>query len=253
MASKKTNGTTTALAKVPEATEEFAALSRPDFVSGLREVLEENLGAEIAPFDFEEVKMPSGGGLSWTVQTLEGPEPAKTVTGVIVHVDGVREYYQGDFDGVSRPPDCFSPDLVSGYGNPGGACLNCPLSEFGGDCMERRHMLVLPTDNLLPLFFNLPRTSIRALRDYGRLLTGKGLTRGRVVTEIGLEVASSNEGIKYSKATFAFKGVLPAEQAAQAAAYGQALAALIRTKTADEARRRVASEPKDVTPQDDDE
>ena len=224
----------------------FPALSID--AGNLREALLENLGgAGLSPFDLDKVKIPSGGGLTWTVSTLEGEEETKELLGIVVHVQNARAYWKDAFGGGSTPPDCVSDDAVTGHGNPGGACANCPYAQFGSDSRQRgqackliqRMFLLRPGDNL-PLVVNLPPGSLKNAKKYLLRLVSAGQKASGVVTRITLEKDKNADGIVYSKALFQMAGKLAPEQAAAARAYGQALAP---------AFRRVAAE--DFTPDSD--
>jgi len=252
----KTNGTT-ALAKPLDV--QYMALSNPEAFANLQRTLAETMGDDLAPFDFDEVKIPSAGGLSWKVPTLEGNKPMEKVSGVLVYIQAAREYYSGKFTGQSQPPTCFSPDGRNGFGNPrglcpGGLCRDCPFSQWdsatdaegnatrGCACSERKHILLLPDDSLIPLFFNIPPTSVKAVEKYCLRIGGKGLDWTSVVTELGLEEAKSGGNITYSVATFAMVGALPSEQAILSRQYADAMGALVRSRFIADAKRRVAED-----------
>ena len=61
----------------------------------LLEIIRENMGNDrITERDLDRVTMPLGGGLSWTVPTLEGEETVKSLEGIIVHWTAPRAYWQ---------------------------------------------------------------------------------------------------------------------------------------------------------------
>jgi len=243
------NNETIALAKPLDV--EYMALANPQAFEALQITLAETLGDDLAPFDFDELKIPSGGALSWNIPDIEGTRTAETVQGVLIYVQAAREYYATAFTGESQPPTCFSPDNKLGYGVPGGPCKECPFSKFGSGvnaagqptksqaCSERKHLLFLPEDSLIPWFINLPPTSTPNLSKYCLRLGGKGIVWSGVVTEIGLEQDKSNSGITYSKATFRMVGLLTPEQQAMARQYVAAFDKLIRPRMIDDAKRRV--------------
>ena len=104
----------------------FAVLANQDV---LNEALADDCqGLE---FSFDRVKLPAGGGTAFEIPSADGEdsEMAKDITGVIVY--NHPAYYHDKYNGGSNPPDCGSFDGVSGIGNPGGSCQNCPYNKFG--------------------------------------------------------------------------------------------------------------------------
>jgi hypothetical protein len=198
----------------------------------------ENVGVGgITEFDFDRIKIPSGGGQSFSVATLEGEEMEKTVLGVIILARDARAYWQRSLDegGGNQPPDCHSNDGVVGIGEPGGECMQCPLAQFGSDtkthrgqaCKAIRQLFLLRGDSLLPMVLALPPTSLKAAKQYMMRLAGQAIPYWAVATKIGLEPAQNAGGIKYSKATFAFAGMLSEAQRAKAKKYTDMLKPLI--------------------------
>jgi hypothetical protein len=106
----------------------FAVLANQDV---LNEALADDCqGLE---FSFDRVKLPAGGGTAFEIPSADGEdaEMAKDITGVIVYNHPAFAYYHDKYNGGSNPPDCGSFDGVSGIGNPGGSCHNCPYNKFG--------------------------------------------------------------------------------------------------------------------------
>lgn len=198
----------------------------------LREALAENLGgAGLSPFDLDKVSIPSGGGLSWSIPTLDGETQSKELLGIIVHVQNARAFWTGEFTGGQLPPDCVSDDAVTGFGNPGGECAKCPNAQFGSDSRQRgqackliqRMFLLRPGDNL-PIVVNLPPGSLKGAKKYLLRLVSAGQKASGVVTRLTLEKDKNQDGITFSRAVFSMVGKLEPDQAAAARAYGQALA-----------------------------
>jgi len=223
-------------------TAEFPALQQDP--GALREALLENLGgAGLSPFDLDRIGIPAGGGLAWSVPTLDGETVAQEVLGIIVHVQNARAYWSTPFgeSGGSAPPDCVSDDAVTGTGNPGGQCSACPFAAFGSDSRNRgqacrliqRHFVLRAGDNL-PVTINLPPGSLKGARKYLLRLVSAGLKASAVVTGYTLERDKNQDGITYSRAVFAMKGRLSEEQAAAASAFGKALAPAFKQVRADD-------------------
>ena len=213
-------------------TAEFPALQQD--LKALQEAMAENLGgASISPFDLDKIQIPSGGGLAWTVPALEGEMSAPEVTGIIVHVQNARAYWKEAFgdSGGGTPPDCTSDDALYGVGDPGGRCSECPNAAFGSDTRKRgqackliQRLFLLRDGDMLPVVVNLPPGSLKGARKYLLRLVSAGQKASSVVTRLCLEKDKNQDGIVYSRATFAMVGRLDSAQAEAACAYGKALA-----------------------------
>jgi len=192
--------------------DEFVALSE-DF-SEVKEIISENLGNmdDADAFSLPSVKMPTGGGVSWSVPTLEGEESEKEVEGVIVYNAPCRAFWPGDFAG-GEPPQCSSTDGIIGQGDPGGSCRSCPYSKFGSDeksggqaCKAMQRLFMLRGEEVLPTLVTLPPTSKKPFRQFVTSLTSRRIPYYAVKVAIGLEKATNRGGINYAKATFKVTG-----------------------------------------------
>ncbi len=202
----------------------------------------ENVGVGgITEFDFDRIKIPAGGGLAFNVTTLEGETAEKTITGVIALARDSRAYWKVplDLSGGNTPPDCHSNDGLVGIATTpqghGGECAKCALAQFGSDpksgrgqaCKAIRQLFILRGDSLLPVVLALPPTSLKPAKQYMLRLAGQGVPYWSVLTKIGLEQAQNAGGIKYSRATFVFAGMLTEEQRAKAKQYSDMLKPLV--------------------------
>jgi hypothetical protein len=182
----------------------------------LTALLRDNLGMQqLNPFELDRVKVPAGGGLAWEVPTLDGAKSVQELEGIILHFRDPRAYWHEKFEGGNQPPDCKSDNGIVGVGSPGGDCLQCPLAKFGSAlddkgqpsdgqaCQQKRVMLFLRQDSLLPMLVALPATSMKAAKQYFLRLTENGLHFRDVVTKIGLQKTKNKKGIAYSIATLA--------------------------------------------------
>ncbi len=158
-------------------------------------------GERLTRFDLPTIKIPAGGGIAWTVPTLAGPKPAEAIEGVVLLAQTNRAFWRVAFEesGGGSPPDCGSADGERGDGDPGGSCLNCPLSRFapGEDrpaCREGKILYMLRTDSRMPCVVALPATSLKAWKRYMMDLTDEGLPYFGVVTRLGLEQDRSKPG-----------------------------------------------------------
>ncbi len=164
--------------------------------------------------DFDRIKVPSGGALAWEVPDENGePTYAKEIDGIILRTRRVRAYWSTPFEeGGGDPPDCKSPDSVTGYGKPGGNCGACPLAEFGSApgrdgrpsraqaCQQRLFVFLLRPQRRLPILISLPPTSIQVGRKFIQRMWDRGIHPQRVVTHWALEGDKNKDGIDYAKA-----------------------------------------------------
>jgi hypothetical protein len=186
--------------------EDFKALAPQTEGFTIKEVMKVNFPRGISQNNLQRVKVPSGGAVSWEINTIEGEQSVKEIVGIIVATREVRAYYDKPYDGSNEPPACYSPDGVNGHGEPGGPCANCPLSKWGSDenqrgqaCQLRRMMLILPEDNILPLVISAPPGSLKNVEDYFGGLSGQMLPHFAVVTSLKLEKDKNPAGIAYSR------------------------------------------------------
>jgi hypothetical protein len=185
---------------------DFAIFQDSSF--SIKELIEDNLGGEeFKPEDLTKISVPSGGGL-----TFEFPDGSTSnqIEAIIVKVEPIRLYWKEAYGtGEVGPPDCRSIDMVNGIGEPGGSCAICPLNEFGtaaGNakaCKEKRNIFILTPESLLPYNLSAPVQSIKNYKKYLQHLTRKAINIKSLVTIIGLEKDKSNQGIAYSRLTFA--------------------------------------------------
>jgi hypothetical protein len=173
MNSKKTNSNELAVSP-------FIIFEMP--IVQIREAVSANLSDTIGASDFERIKIPTGGGQVWTVQTPDGEKPEKELSGVIVGWHDTRAYWAVPLDqsNGNAPPNCSSVDARTGVGEPGGTCLRCRLSQFGSGqneaqaCKLVRQLFLVRKGNLLPEIVNLPASSVKPARQYFVRLAARG-------------------------------------------------------------------------------
>lgn len=198
-------------------------------------LLKQNLaGEDISMADLDRVKVPAGGGTSWTVKTLEGERPTKTLEGVLLHVTRRRAYWQSANPSGDQP-DCSSNDCVTGVGTPGGACLNCPLNQFGTAvkqggglgrgkaCKESVLLFLLQPGALLPTIVVTPAGSLKAVKQYRLKLAEGGVPYYAAMTRLELVKQANKDGIAFAQISPSFAGRLPDEAAQQVQAYAATL------------------------------
>lgn len=189
---------------------------------------------------FERVRVPSGGGMAFELPG-EGDEPeiAKSLVGVIVYHHPVNAWWREQYSGENNPPDCSALDGKTGLERESGItfnCKTCPYNQWGSGeggrgkaCKNLRRLYILRQDELFPLLFTLPPTSINNFQRYlSRRLIQKGLKTRDVVTEVTLQKATSSTGIEYSQAQFKLAGVLPEEVRTKMQEYSEVIKAMAR-------------------------
>jgi hypothetical protein len=196
-------------------------------IADIRETMDINVGdSGLTVGDFERIKVPAGGGTAWTIQTLDGEQMVKELSGIVVAWRDTRAYWSVPIEESegNMPPNCYSLDARTGIGKPGGNCHTCPFAEFGSDgegqaCKLVRQLFLVRENNLLPEVVHLPPTSIKPARQYFLRLASRGVPCYTVVTNIGLEKTKNSQGIVYSRATLTSGGRLTPEQAARTKEY----------------------------------
>ena len=91
---------------------------------------------------FPRIKIPAGGVLQFELPTgdPQHPDYSPTLTGVILFNHASCAYWpEGDEYSDDVPPLCSSVDGKQGYGEPGGVCETCALSQFGSE-IGRAHV-----------------------------------------------------------------------------------------------------------------
>lgn len=181
----------------------------------------ENLGGEkISVFDLERIKIPSGGGPTYTIIDPDGTEDSiKEMVGTIVWVES-RKSYWADNQPDGSPPDCRSEDCQTGMGhwNPDDPdafvpreCKSCPMNEFGTAvkddgslgkgkaCKDTRLVFFMRqgSESMLPSLVILPPTSIKPLQRYLVSLASKGVAITAALSKLALKKENS-DGTDYS-------------------------------------------------------
>lgn len=205
----------------------------------LREIMAANVGASgISAFDIDRIKVPAGGGTTFEVPSLEGPQDAKDVTGVIIAWRDARGYWRESFDatGGGTPPDCASDDGVTGIGDPGGDCATCPLAAFGSAmksngeagraqaCKQTRLLFVVREGDLLPILVVVPPSSLGGVRKYFLRLASGAVPFYGVLTRLELAKDRNKDGIAYARIEPSMVGRLSPEESARMKAYAESVA-----------------------------
>lgn len=242
----------------------FAIAERPD---DLALILRENVGdGRMTPFDLDRVKVPTSGGRTWLVPTLDGDKDERALEGVIVAWREPRAFWEGAFSGGGNPPECSSVDGVIGQGTYGigselhgdGQCRTCPMAAWGSKvdekgqatrgqaCKQMRLLFLLPADALLPFAIFCPPTSIAPVRKYFMRLSAQGIPYYGVVTSLALDKATNAGGIDYSQVVPTMAGRLSTDDRETVRRYSAQLQATLDAvvlTSADVADDEGAAEP----------
>ena len=214
--------------------ETFMALQSD--ATNVLQTIKENIGNDrITDRDLDRIVVPLGGGLNWTIPTLEGEDSQKRLDGIIVHWTAPRAYWATGMEvGGNTPPDCSSHDGEIGYGQPGGDCFICPLNQWGSAeggsgkaCKEKRMLFLLRASDLLPIVIQAPSTSIQPIKKYLLRLASQGLPYWSVMTRLSLEKGQNTNGIAFSRISPKSAGPVPEEQRGRLAEYVQAIKPII--------------------------
>lgn len=181
----------------------------------VRDLLQDTLGADgISASDLDRVKVPSGGGTTWEIPTLDGDVATKELEAVILHDETRRVYWPYAME--ERPddedgrPHCFSTDGVTGQGKPGGDCRTCPFNVFGTDvkggpgkaCKEQRQLFLLMKADLLPLTLNVPPGSLGSFKAYKMKLIRGQVAPTDTVTKITLKKEKNQGNVSFARMEF---------------------------------------------------
>lgn len=193
----------------------------------------QNLGVGgITMHDLPKVTVPTGGSTVWSVPDIEaegGESNPKDITGVIIMTRTTRQYWKTSFeDGGGTPPDCSSDDGLTGVGDPGGDCTNCPLNEFESHtdgkrkaCAEKRLIFITTQRDILPTIVVAPAGSLGNVRKFLVGLTSKRLPVFSVYSKLTLEKDKNDQNIAFSR--IVIQKIADVEDMVRARAYADAI------------------------------
>lgn len=213
---KNGNGKGKEVAKIEAAPYAIEAISSADFKMLIRDTFG---GEKLSPSDFPRIKVPAGGGKIWTVPKLGGEEDVKEFEAIVLHSQITRGYWPVEYDGSNDPPDCFSPDGMTGIGIPGGDCDLCSNAEWDSGkngsqaCRQRRVTFLAMPDSILPYVLSIPATSLKGFREYLVQLLSARQGASDVLTRFTLTEDKNSGGIKYSKVVAESTGPVPNPEA----------------------------------------
>jgi hypothetical protein len=195
-------------------------------INELKNELAETLGGEkLNVNDLTRLTVPAGGGIRWTVPTLQGDQDMKELVGIIPFTTLNRAYWPEEFDGGGSPPACVSHDGLKGIGDPGGNCLTCKFAQFGSGkqgagrgkaCQESRLVFLITADEMLPIVIKAPATSLAAAKKYLTGMISRRKMLHSVYTKLSLIKKQNKDGIAYSQITFEMVGEVENPKASKA-------------------------------------
>lgn len=209
-----------------EIAERYPAVGQVEELAELSaEVFGNSGGESLGIADLTRIKVPSGDSVAFSI----GEDPAKTFTGVIILMQNRMNYWEKspEESGGMQAPDCFSRDGKTGNGwygkggkfaaqNPSGKCESCPMAQWLDNadgirspsaCKPQVAVLVMMEGKPFPVMLTVPRTSMKALKDYWKreLFVGKMLSYAGVETEFRLEKDKNAGGVAFNRIAFALK------------------------------------------------
>jgi len=231
MATKKQE---TAVATITE----YAILSSDEGGARLADIMSINMGGAdttFTQFDLDRIGMPSGDMARFAVPTLDEPDYLASFEGVIIAQRQNRSYWSDPQPRKGAQPDCFSDDGITGHGNPGGACMECPLAVWGSDpkgggqaCKLTNPLFIVRPDDILPVMLNVPPSSLKPLQQYRLNLTKRRKEIDSVVTRFELEKATSQSGIDFYVIKLSYVEDVPVEHRPAFRSYGKTLEDMLR-------------------------
>ena len=182
---------------------------------------------------FPRIKIPGGGSTQFEIPTADPNKPDYTpaIEGIILFNHNSNAYWEegSEYD-MNTSPVCSSVDGKTGYGEPGGACADCPFNQYGSDtnggkgkaCKNMRSLYILQSGAPLPINLLLPPTSLKAFNDFTRtafIMRSRKPWGSLVRIELRKESNGSNN---YAVATFKLLGDFTGEKLAEVKAYAVA-------------------------------
>ena len=214
---------------------DLATVENFKIVTGM-EAMDEELRAELEDelddldddggIDAKHIKIPSGGGKAFEVETddPDDPEVMKEVTGVIIFTHRMNAYWAQKFgeageDGnINKSPDCSSMDGKQGVNRETReirTCDTCPYNQFGSDgkgkaCKNMRRLYIMMDNRPDIYLLTVPPTSIKDVNKALKKIMGQQhIPYSRMIVTFKLNVVENADKIKYSKVTLEKTGLLP--------------------------------------------
>ena len=194
----------------------------------------------ITQFDLQRIKIPTGGGTNWELQTSEGSKMVSEIKCVIVGIKSGEKAWWTSETVSGAPPSCVSHDGHTGIGinspekdaKPGQhECATCRWGQFGSarnggkgkDCKDMMFVYLFRPDAKLPSLFVVPPLSLKPMRAYLIKLAMEDKKYSHVYTSLKLEQTKNSDGIKVSVVAPESAGALSDAEAAQMSALSEML------------------------------
>ena len=176
----------------------------------LEELLEDAQGVQL---QFDKIKIPTAGGVAYTIVDTESgeEEPQKTFKAVILKARPSNVYFEEEFSGEAAPPTCTSDDGILGIDAEGEQhdCSKCEFNQFGAAnngkgkaCQNRINLYLLIVGESVPRIMSLPASAISKYNSLRTQLFVSKRLLSSVVVKVGLEKKKSASGIDYSSPVF---------------------------------------------------
>jgi hypothetical protein len=167
--------------------------------------------------ELPRLKMPSKDENLFTIQTSGFSKKVGCVEGIVVAQNDIRFYWKKEKGNAAHSPVCFSNNCISGLGNPGGDCTACSLARFDpsngtSNCQQRKAVLILRREDILPLALIAPPKSAKALSLYFLSLASNRIRPCFAVTNFTLSRERNRAGTLFSKINAQIKRLLSEEE-----------------------------------------
>lgn len=218
---------------------EVAVMNKFEIVTGYEGMDEElmaELQDELEDLDEErgiaarQIKIPSGGGIAFEVESddPDSPDSEKEIEAVLVFTHRINSYWEDQYGtSENKAPTCSSIDAKKGVVFETGEtrdCENCPLNQYGSDgegkaCKNMRRMYLILSGRPGVYLLSVPPTSLRDVnKQLARLMGNSKTPYTHMVLRFKLTKDKNKGGIAYSRVNIEKAGMLPPECFAKTAA-----------------------------------
>lgn len=133
-------------------------------------------------------------------------EPRKSFRGYVLAAQRQNVYWEGDYTGENKMPDCFSRDTIkpdpSSEDPQAETCATCPRNQWGSDrkggkgrdCKNTRTLLVLIEGDALPSLLRCSPTNLRPWDRYASNLMKRNKHYATVLTRFELTEKQYDKG-----------------------------------------------------------
>ena len=179
---------------------------------------------------FPRIKIPGGGSTLFEIPgaSPDKPDYVPAIEGILIYNHNTNAYWEegSEYD-MNTSPVCSSPDGKTGYGTPGGACVDCPYNQYESDpnggkgkaCKNMCSLYILESGKPMPINLLLSPTSLKA---YSNFVQSAFLMRNRPIwgSLIHIELRKETNGPNnYAVAVFKLLGDFTGEKLAEIKRY----------------------------------